>query len=209
MAGRGDIIRAGELVHLDIETEPVTIHVDGDSLLQNSEHRHAGQHKGGMIMISLCDHCEYGNRFIDLGQCPECETGRIVGDLHTRDIFCSNLHKITAVAISFCGRQNCHTGDAVFRNYEIIITSKLSYDQLIAVGNMVEKTPVQIYKAIKAHTSFCDQVYFFPMLKLGKFLHERNISFHTVPEIPILYEFVDCFPGLADDYSWVLEMDQK
>ena len=158
---------------------------------------------------TLCEHCEYGNRYIDLGKCPECDTGRIVGDLHTRAIFCSNLHRITAVAVDFCGKQNCMTGELVFRNYEITITSKLSREQLIAVGKIVEKTPVQIYKAIETDNSFCDNADFYQMLALGKYLYEHSISFQTVPEIPILYGFMVCFPNLAKDYSWVLEMNQE
>ena len=160
-------------------------------------------------MTNLCEHCEYGNRYIDLGKCPECETGRIVGDLHTRDIFCSNLHKITAIAIDFCGKQNCMASEIVFRNYKIIISSKLSQEQLIAVGKIVEKTPVQIYKAIKTNNSFCDEVHFCQMLELGKFLYERSISFHTIPKIPTLCKFMDCFSHLAKNYSWVLEINQE
>ena len=156
-------------------------------------------------MISLCEHCEYGNRFIDLGKCPECDTGRIVGDLHTRDIFCSNLHHITTLAIDFYGKQNCYEGTEVFKDYKIIITSKLSREQLINIGKWIEKTPVQIYKSIKEQSSFCDEVDFYRLLKIGKYLHDCNISFQVVPEMSILYGFMECFPGLADEYAWALE----
>lgn len=156
-------------------------------------------------MNNLCKHCEYGNRFIDLGQCPECSTGRIVGDLHTRNIFCSNLHYITAVAVDFCGKQNC-CDEVIFRNYEVIIVSDLSHKQLISIGKYIEKSPVQVYKAIKNSSSFFEQVDFYKLLKIGRYLYENNISFHIEPELSVLYNFTVCFPDLADDYQWVFEL---
>ncbi len=155
-------------------------------------------------MNSLCRHCEYGNRFIDLGQCPECETGRIVGDLHTRNIFCSNLHNITAVAVDFCGTKNCYEKD-VFKSYEIIVNSELSHEQLIAVSNFTEQTPVQIYKSIKNGLPFCEKMDFYKTLKIGKYLYENNIDFKIKPDFPILYKFSECFSNFADDYQWYLK----
>lgn len=159
-------------------------------------------------MQSLCEHCEYGNRFIDLGKCPECETGRIVGDFHTRGIFCSNLHPITTIAVDFCGQRNCWN-DTEYTDYEIIITSHLSREQLIAVGKLVEKTPVQIYKSIKEQSAFCEKLYFDNMLKIGKYLYSCKIAFRVVPEVPILYGLPECYPHLVNDYSWVLELHQQ
>lgn len=156
-------------------------------------------------MYSLCEHCEYGNRFIDLGQCPECSTGRIVGDLHTRNIFCSDLHHISAVAVDFCGKQNCYD-KTIFKDYEVIIISELSCEQLISIGKYIEQTPVHIYKTIKNGSSFCEKADFYKLLKIGRYLYENNISFRIEPEFPVLYKFKECFPNLADDYQWVFEM---
>lgn len=155
-------------------------------------------------MNNLCKHCEYGNRFIDLGQCPECNTGRIVGDLHTRNIFCSNLHNISAIAVDFCGKQNCY--DKVnLKEYEIIITSELPPKYILCVSKFINKTPVQIYKAIKEHFSICNKVNFYNMLKLCKYLYDKNITFQVLPEIPLLPKFSKCFPKHSDNYEWVLK----
>lgn len=159
-------------------------------------------------MNSICEHCEYGNRFIDLGQCPECQAGRIVGDLHTRDIFCSHLHQITTFAVDFCGKQNCYDMH-IFTDYQVFIASALSYQQLVDIGKYTEKTPVQLYHSIKNGSPCCEKSSFFQILKICKYLYENEIKFKTEPDFPILYNFSECFPALAQDYEWVFEMLRK
>lgn len=154
-------------------------------------------------MEDVCDHCEYGNRFIDLGECPECHKGRIVGDLHTYGIFCSNLHAITSVAVDFCGKQHCI--NMIYGDYNIILSPELSREQLISVSGFVNKSPVEIYKTVKSRSSFCDTIDFKKMLKIGKYLYSNNIDFQVIPSIPIINKLCYCFPVYNDDYKWVTE----
>ena len=156
----------------------------------------------------LCQHCEYGNRYIDLGLCPECKIGRIIGDCHTKALYCSTgLHHITTIGISFCGRKNCDY-PIYYDKYEIVITSKLSIDQIQFITQFTDKTPLQIYKAIKQQIPCCENVYFHNMLKMGRFLYDNGISFQVSPELPVLTKFDECHPTLADDYRWVLQKHQ-
>lgn len=153
---------------------------------------------------NICAHCEYKNRFIDLGLCPECKNGRIVGDLHTKAIFCSALHYITTIGIPFAGNRNCYSENA-FGEYEFIIISEIHYEDLLFVSKHLGSTPVQIYKAIKEERPLGGKVYFYKALKIGKYLSEKNISFKTVPDILLMCNFAECFPDNADDYEWVLK----
>ena len=162
----------------------------------------------GVNMEGLCEHCEYGNRFIDLGKCPECDAGRIVGDLHTGEYFCSNLHRITSVAVDFCGKMNCCDAH-IFREHKLLLTSELTREQLIYVSRFIDKTPVQIYKSLKEQSSFCANVDFYCVLKIGRYLYRNDVSFRVLPEMPLLYKFAACFPAYADDYEWVLEKYHK
>lgn len=159
-------------------------------------------------MKNICDHCEYGNRFIDLGECPECATGRIVGDLHTRNIFCSNLHKITALAVDFCGQKNCEMQDVFSNTYQMIITSEIPLEMIHKIGKQFDQTPVQILKSIKNHTSFTGDMDFYKMIKTGNILYKYHIPFKVVPDVPFMSRFPECFPDLRDDYGWVFRINQ-
>ena len=160
-------------------------------------------------MTNLCEHCEYGSRFTDLGMCPECKIGRIIGDCHTKDIYCSTgSHRITTLGISFCGKKNCDIS-ILWTDYEIIITSKLSLDQIRSITPLTTKRPLQIYKAIEQQTSFCDKVYFENMVKIARYLVDHDIHFQVIPEIPVFTKFDECNPHLADDYKWILENKSK
>lgn len=154
-------------------------------------------------METMCSHCEYGNRFIDLGRCPECSNGRIVGDLFTRGIFCSNLHLITAVAVDFCKPQSCMS--AMQKYYEVVLLLPLNKEQMIALGKYLNKTPAQIYLTTKKSEPLSEKFSFKEMLLLGKYLTENQVPFKIIPDFPVLPKLCECFPHMANDYEWFFE----
>ncbi len=157
----------------------------------------------GQTTADLCDNCEYGRRFVDLGECPECGKGRIVGDTHTRRIFCSELHPITAVAVDFCGKKNCEQF-TLWQEYSIRLCPPFTGKQLDAASRFFDMPRSQIYLAAKTGTPIERCFSFVEMLTTGAGLAENGISFQTEPPFPILWHFADCFPALAENYLQIL-----
>ena len=100
---------------------------------------------------NLCSHCEYGNRFTDLGACPECADGRVVGDFHTRGIFCSTGHRITSVAVDFCGKQNCENL-TIWQEYTIRLCTLPDGKRLASAAKLLGMTRTQIFRMFKNGT---------------------------------------------------------
>lgn len=157
----------------------------------------------GQTIPELCDNCEYGRRFLDLGQCPECSKGRIVGDTHTRRIFCSELHGITAVAIDFYGKKNC---DPLIlqQEYCIRICQPISAEHLNAAAHFLGISRSQMYLAAKSGTPIKCNASFTELISAGAELVKNGVAFQTEPPLPMLWRLADCFPALAEDYSQIV-----
>lgn len=95
-----------------------------------------------------------------------------------------------------------------FYEHDIVITLKLSADQIKSIAPFTDKTPLQIYKAIEQQTSCCEKVDFHNMIKIERNLYKHGIPFQVYPELPIMTKLDECRPNLSDDYKWVLEIQQ-
>ncbi|WP_294406475.1 hypothetical protein [uncultured Ruminococcus sp.] len=155
-------------------------------------------------MDSLCEYCEYGNRYIDLGQCPECHTGKVIGDLYTREIFCSNHHKITSFAVDFSCTKKCEY-EMLYKEYDIYIISKLSKEKMYVVSEYMDMTLTHIYTIIKNKLPLIKKVTFYNILEICEFLYDNSIPFRIEPEFSLLSKFKKCFPVLLKENKWLSE----
>lgn len=155
---------------------------------------------------NLCSHCEYGNRFTDLGACPECADGRVVGDFHTRGIFCSTGHRITSVAVDFCGKQNCENL-TIWQEYTIRLCTLPDGKRLASAAKLLGMTRTQIFRMFKNGTPIEPDprmgMRFDRMLETAAQLAEQGIPFSVSPCFPDLPELEECFPKYAETYEFL------
>ena len=145
-------------------------------------------------MEDVCLNCEYGDRYLDFGECPDCHKGRLICDSHTSGLFCSTGHLIKSVAIPFLAKENCM--DYLYSSkYEIICLDSVGTEKLRKIKNILEidLTLTQIYLLLKNNKPLMENLYLEKAIKYSALLNMNAIKNKVVPDIPYMSKFEECF----------------
>ena len=141
---------------------------------------------------------------MDLGECPDCHKGRIIGNSHTLDIKCSSGHLIKSVAVSFLAWRNCWDKVNSLK-YEIICLKNTNTNDLRTIKKVLKTdfTLTQIYLLLKNNKPLMENLYLEKAIKYSALLNMNAIKNKVVPDIPCMSKFSECFPKLSEYYDYL------
>ena len=156
-------------------------------------------------MEDVCLNCEYGDRYLDFGECPDCHKGRLIGDSHTSGLRCSTGHLIKSVAIPFSANRNCWNYPYSSIEYKIICSESTDRHKLRKIRKILETdlTLTQIYLLLKNNKPLMENLYFEKAIKYSALLKMSGIKNKIVPCIPYMSKFSECFPKLSKYYDYL------